>query len=54
MFYIWLLVIWLSPNLGCLLFVWVTPHPDVITALLGVLFGFAVSIMVFLGFNGEI
>lgn len=47
MFYVWLLIMWLAPNVGCLLFVYVAPHPDVMTALAGAVFGLAVSIMAF-------
>ena len=46
----WLIVMWLAPIAGCLLSVFLVPHPNVITAALGAFFGLGLSVAALLLF----
>jgi hypothetical protein len=48
MYLIWLLVILLAPSAGCLALVWLSPQPNVMTAMCGTVMGVVVSVCVFI------
>lgn len=44
MLWFWLLVMWLSPSICCVLFVWLSSDPNVITAFAGAVVGLIIAL----------